>query len=618
MFRRYSSVLDECLAALRAGEPIEHIVARYPRHAPRLRSALALAARVQSSPRVTPRAQAREQSWRLVRERAHQLRTGGRRVAARRANYGAVLKPAGALVAVLLLISSFGGGLAYASQDAMPDSPLYSVKLATEDIRLWFVFDEMHEAGILLDQSEQRVDEIRGMVSQGKTIPENVLGALENRNRRAVSILQDRPQETGLRARILTQAQEQEDLLVALWQQVSDDARDEYTVAVASLHNVRLGGGAGTGTLVALQPEDILGGILSISGQAQAVGDGTWSIGGVLVNVDDRTLGGDEIVSGLTARVVVALSANGRGQALSLIGGGLLDGPDTGAFVNGVVESITSEGISVGGTWFRFSDTTFQPYDIEPGEIAQITIMTTEDGIVAGAIKPAASTRTSAEIKALTFEGTIDGDVSGSKSEWLIGGFQFGITESTVVDASAGDVRDGARVQVEAVNDRGELQASRVSVLASETEAEVVTVIGTFDGFQGAQWVVSGLPIIPVESGDEPQVGALISVETERGDGGDLTASSFFEIEATDDEEMIRTQGTISGIDGNRWTLEFGDVNVLATAEIAGGEPGVGQRVLIWSEPGDGGGLEAHYVRVLDHESINDALADTVLPVPAP
>lgn len=617
MFRRYGSVLDECLAALRAGEPIEHIVARYPRHAPRLRSALTLAARVQSSPRVTPRAQAQEKSWRRVRERAHQLRMGGRRVAARRASYAAVLKPAGVLVAALLLVSSFGGGLAYAAQDAMPDSPLYRVKLATEDIHLWFVFDEKHEAEILLDQSNQRVDEIRGMVSQGKAIPENVLGALDNRNRRAVSILQDRPEETGLRARILIQAQEQEDLLVALWQQVSDDARDEYTEAVASLHNVRLGGGAGT-ALVAVQPEDLLGGILSISGQVQALDDGTWSIGGVVVNVDERTLGGREIASGLTARVVVARSANGRQQALSLISGGLFDGPDTGAFVNGVVEAITSEAVRVGGTWFRFTDSTVQTYDIEPGELAQITIMTTEDGVVAGEIKPAASTRTSAEIKALTFEGTIEGDVSGSASEWLIGGFLFGITESTVIDASAGDVRDGARVQVEAVNDRGELQASRVSVLASETEAEVVTIIGSFDGFQGGEWVVSGLPVVPPENGDEPRVGALISVETERGNGGDLTASGFFEIEATDDEGLIRTQGTISGIAGSRWTLEFGDVSVFATAEIAGGEPGVGQRVLIWSEPGDGGGLVARYVRVLDHESINPALVDTVLPAPAP
>ncbi|MCI0884137.1 MAG: hypothetical protein J4O13_07115 [Chloroflexi bacterium] len=617
MFRRYSSVLDECLEALRAGEPMEHIVARYPAHAARLRSALALAAAVQSSPRVAPRAQAREQSWRLVRERAHQLRMGGRRVAARRASYGAILRPAGALFAVLLLVASFGGGLAYASQDAMPDSQLYRVKLATEDIHLLFVFDEKHEAEILLDQSNQRVDEIRSLVSQGKIIPENVLGALEDRNQRAVSILQDRPEESGLRARILTQAKEQEDLLVTLWQQVSDDARDEYTEAVASLHNVRLGGGVGT-ALVAVLPEDLLGGIQSISGQVQALEDGRWSIGGVAVYIDDRTIGGGEIVAGLSARAIVAIDASGRPQALSLIGGGFLGGPDSGAFVNGVVEEITSEAIRIGGTWFRISDSTVQTHDIEPGEFAQITVKTTEDGIVAGEIKTAAFTRTSDEIKALTLEGTIEGDVSGSMSEWLIGGFQFGITESTVIDASAGNVRDGARVQVEAINKRGELQASRVSVLVSDTEAEVVTIIGTFDGFQGAKWVISGLPVIPPEDSAKPQAGALISVETERGNGGDLTAFSFFEIKATDDGELIRTQGRISGIAANRWTLEFGDVRVLATAEIAGGDPGIGRRVLIWSEPSKDGDLIALYVRVLDHEPISDTLVDTALPVPAP
>lgn len=596
---------------------MEHIVARHPRHAARLRSALVLAARVWSSPRVAPRAQAQEQSWRLVRERAHQLRMGGRRLSARRGNYGAVLRPAAALFAVLLFVSSFGGGLAYASQDAMPDSPLYSIKLTTEDIHLWFVFDDKHEAEILLDQSNQRVDEIRNMVSQGKPIPENVLGALENRNQRAASILQDRPEETSLRARVLTQAQEQEDLLVALWQQVSDNARDEYTQAVASLHNIRLGGGAGT-ALVAVQPEDLLGGILSISGQVQALEDGTWSIGGVVVNVDDRTLGLGEIAGGLTARVVVARSANDRLQALSLINGGLADGPDTDAFVNGVVESITSDGIQVGGTWFRFSDSTLRAYDIAPGEHAQITIKVTEGGIVADDIKPAASTRTSAATRALTLEGTIEGDVSGSQNEWLIGGLQFGINSSTVVDASAGDIRNGARVQVEAVNDRGKLQASRVSVLASDTAAEIVTIIGTFDGFEGGQWVVGGLPVVPPEDGTEPQAGALISVEADRGAGGDLIASGFFEIESMDDGSLIRTQGTINGIKGNRWTLQFGDVSVPASAEIAGGEPGIGQRVLIWSERDADDNLVARYVRVLDDESVLAAQADTVLPAPAP
>jgi hypothetical protein len=607
MFRRFNSILDECLQAVRYGEPVEAIVARYPRHARRLRPVLNIASRVQTSPRVLPRPQAQEQSWRIVRERAHQLRTGTRRITVRR-NYGLVLKPAAALIALVLLIGSFGGGLAYASQDAMPDSPLYAVKLAGEDIRLWFVFDDTREAEILLDQSDQRVEEIRGMVSQGKTVPPNVLGALDDRNRRAAGILQDKPEETALRARVLTQAQEQEDLLVALYQQVREGARDEYTEAVAFLHNTRLGGGAGT-ALVSVRPEDLLGGILSVSGLAQPLGDGNWSIGGLEVRVDDRTLGHTELQAGATARFVVAKSSNGRLQALSLIGG-LLDSPDNdsgSAVVLGPIESITSDGISVGGQFFQISHETLQTFPYKVGDRAQITVRTTPAGPVAQAIKPGAPAVASASVRTFTLEGTIEGDVSRSTSQWTVGGLTFEITESTVVDASAGDARHGARVQVEALNNDGELQASRVSVLASDASGQDVAVIGTFEGYQDGEWIISGLALVPPATGADPEVESLISVDLRR-EGSDLAALDFVQVETAEDVGLIRTQGTIRAIDGSRWTLEFGDVRVTSTADVAGSEPGVGQRALIWSERGVDGGLEARYVRVLDDTSILDPL----------
>ncbi len=110
----------------------------------------------------------------------------------------------------------------------------------------------------------------------------------------------------------------------------------------------------------------------------------------------------------------------------------------------------------------------------------------------------------------------------------------------------------------------------------------------------------------------------MITVETERGAGGDLTASGFFEIEAAGGDGLIRTQGTISRIAGSRWTLEFGELSVLTTSEIAGGEPGVGQRVLIWSERDEGGDLVARYVRVLDQEPVLSALVDNAPQTPAP
>ncbi|MEX0683610.1 MAG: DUF5666 domain-containing protein [Dehalococcoidia bacterium] len=611
MLRGFNSILDDCLTAVRNGEPVEQVVARYPRLAARLRPSLTLAAKVQAAPRVVPRLQAQEQGWRLVRERAHQLRMGTRRVSVRRTNYAAVLKPAAAALGVILLMTSFGGGLAYASQDAMPDSPLYRVKLAGEDVRLWFIFDETHEAEILLDQSDQRVEEMRSMVSQGEKIPDDVLSALDDRNERAVAILTGKPEETALRARVLTQAQEQEDLLVELWPQVSDGARETYTTAVARLHNTRLSGGAGE-AFVSVRPEDLLGGILSISGQAQQMEDGTWTIGGVEVKVDDRTIGGAELQAGATARFVVARSSNGRLQALSLVGG-LLDSPDndtSSALVSGQVESISSEGIYIGGAFIPFSSDTLQTDSIKPGQRVQVTLKNTANGVVASAVKPSGSTASSSA-KSFTFEGTIEGDVSSSTNQWTIGGLEFEITPSTIVDASGGDARDGARVQVEAINNRGDLQASRVSVLAAEAPEETVTIIGIYEDFEDGVWIISGFPIIPPEIGDDPPAESLVSVEVRR-QGSDLFAKSLFVVETTDDHHLVRTQGTISEIDGSRWTLEFGQVRVASTAEVTGGEPGVGQRALIWSEQGVDGELQARYARLLDDRSILDDGVDLV------
>ena len=623
MFKRFSSVLDECLVALSRGDTVEQCLARYPRQARRLRPVLTLATRVQASPRVAPRVQAQEQSWRLVRERAHQLRTGSRRAATRTvvSAYGGLLKPAAVMLGAVLLVGSFSGGLAYASQDAMPDSPLYSVKLAGEDVRLWFVFDDTREAEILLDQSNQRVEEIRGMVSQGKTIPSNVLSDLHDRNERASDILAEKPQETGLRARILTQAQQQEDLLVALWPQVSDGARGTYTETVAFLHNTQLGGGSGA-AVSAVRPEDLLGGILNISGQVQQLENGNWSIGGVEVNVDDRTIGNAALEAGASARFVVARSSNGRLQALSLIGG-LLGSPDSGgssAIVSGAIESITDEGITVGGTLYAFSSSTVRTQSFKTGQKVQITVQAGNAGNspIVQSVKPAAvSGPSSAQVQAFTFEGTIEGDVSRSTNEWMIGGLEFQIADSTAVDATAGDAKDGARAQVEAINDGGDLQATRVSVLATDAPANEVSIIGKFEGFEDGVWIVAGLPIVPPDSIDDPELDALVSVETERV-GNDLNATSLVVVETAEQEGLIRMQGTIKAIDGTRWTLEFGQVRVSSTAEVIGSEAGVGQRALMWSEPGVDGQLQAVYVRVLDDQSILTSIIGNVTPTPEP
>lgn len=612
MFRSFNSILDECLTAVRRGESVDDCLARYPKQASRLRPTLLLAAKVQSSPRVQPRTQAQEQTWRQVRERAHQLRTGSRRVSSVRSySYGTFLKPAAAVLGVFLVFASFGGGLALAAQDAAPDSPLYSLKLKTEDMRLWFVFDDTHEAEILLDQSDQRVEEIRGLVSQGKPVPGNVLSALDNRNRRAVAILQNKPEETALRARVLTQAEQQEQLLVALYEQVDDDAREDYTVAVARLHNTRLGGGAGE-ALVSVRPEDLLGGILDVRGQAQPLEDGTWRVGGMDIKIDERTIGRTSLEAGATARFVVARSSNGRLQALSLIGTYFENNdPGSSALVSGTVEDVNDDGITIAGLQFPWSS--FAPSNsIKVGDEVQLEVSTSESGAVAESVKPARSGASAATAHEFTLEGTIEGDVSQSTSNWTVSGLAFEITENTTVDASGGDARDGARVQVEGVSDGDELRATTVTVLAREAPATDITVIGTFEGYDGDSWIIGGLPIVPQSSTPDPDTGSVVTVNAQRQGQEFFTDDVQVVEQANAEKRLIRLQGTIKTIDGVAWTMEFGQVRVDSTAQVTGGQPGVGQRALIWSEQGVDGRLEAVYVRILDAESILTPAVDVV------
>jgi hypothetical protein len=74
-FRSFRSILDECLAAIQQGETVETCLARYPRHAERLKPLLSLAARVRRTPPAQPRPWAQATAWNAVRHRASELRS---------------------------------------------------------------------------------------------------------------------------------------------------------------------------------------------------------------------------------------------------------------------------------------------------------------------------------------------------------------------------------------------------------------------------------------------------------------------------------------------------------------------------------------------------------------
>jgi hypothetical protein len=72
-------------------------------------------------------------------------------------------------VAAVLIIVLTGGSTVIASSNAMPDEPLYPVKLATEDMKLAFAVSDTQKAQVHTQLAETRAVEVETMADQGKT-----------------------------------------------------------------------------------------------------------------------------------------------------------------------------------------------------------------------------------------------------------------------------------------------------------------------------------------------------------------------------------------------------------------------------------------------------------------
>jgi hypothetical protein len=513
--------------------------------------------------------------------------------------------------AVALAVFGGGGATVLASQSALPDSPLYRVKLFSEDARLWFVFDDNHEAEILMDQSDERMDEIMAMVRNGDEIPSNVLSALENRNERAGSIISNLEAsgsaDSSLVGRLLENAGTQETALFNLWEEVSDSARDEYTEVVAIAHNTRL---RGASDFVALLPEDLIGGIVEVNqGEVEVTADGEWSIGGLNVRIDERTIGQRELQAGGTASGIFAWSAGNVLQALSLES---IPAPEP-AYVSGPVEKVTSEGMEIAGQWYEFSPETLFKDEINVGDPVRAILSNYvgdpvrailsnfDDGAVAQTVEPAPETTGVDQTTTVTFLGTIESDVVLG-SAWEVSGLNFVVPESVSIDASAGNAEPGARAMVEASYEDDTFTADSITILSDGSADDDIYIVGTFGGLEDGRWIVGGLSLVPPRNVSEPTVGSILSIDARRT-GNLLRADEWIVVGASDDDTLVRLEGMVQTLSLDLWDIGIAEIGVGDSAEIAG-DASAGSRVLIFGSQDDDGMLQASYIRVLDEEPI--------------
>ena len=160
--KEFNNIFDECLERIVLdGETLEYCLKLYPEQADELKPLLETVLAVKEASSVEPRPEFRARA-------RYQFRSALQEKAAprRRPFLGWVPRWATALAIVLVVLMA-GGGTVAAASNSMPDSILYPVKLATENVQLALTTSDIGEARLCAGFADRRVAEIIYMADMG-------------------------------------------------------------------------------------------------------------------------------------------------------------------------------------------------------------------------------------------------------------------------------------------------------------------------------------------------------------------------------------------------------------------------------------------------------------------
>jgi len=146
------------------GETTEQCLQRYPEYADELKPLLATALSINKLSAVEPRPEFRDRA-------RHQFYSALQKAELKKSRplFGWAWQPRWAVtVAIALFLVLAGGGTVVASGNSMPDEPLYTVKLATEQVQLFFTRSTVSRAELYAKLADKRVAEIVSMADENK------------------------------------------------------------------------------------------------------------------------------------------------------------------------------------------------------------------------------------------------------------------------------------------------------------------------------------------------------------------------------------------------------------------------------------------------------------------
>ena len=174
MSKEIEEILLECIEAIKAGQSdIDGCLRQYPSLREELEPLLNIAISLREPPDIRPsqefkmRARVSLMDHIYADGRATKLSNPGTVARAKGRAYSIRLKAMTVALAVAACLFGLSGGLAYASQDSLPGDNLYSVKLATEQIRRVITVNDVDEVKLELELANTRLREIAAVAHRG-------------------------------------------------------------------------------------------------------------------------------------------------------------------------------------------------------------------------------------------------------------------------------------------------------------------------------------------------------------------------------------------------------------------------------------------------------------------
>ncbi len=145
---------------------------------------------------------------------------------------------------LIVLAIAFGGttATAFAAQDSLPSEALYPIKTFVEDVRLALTSDPEAEVDLLLQFSDERMEEIAALIGQGLPVPDAVAIQLEKHLNLALHAAADLDDAALLQlmAQIQTRSQEQLKVLEKLGEGSANQPEDALQLATQAMNNLRV------------------------------------------------------------------------------------------------------------------------------------------------------------------------------------------------------------------------------------------------------------------------------------------------------------------------------------------------------------------------------------------